>query len=391
VIPALPPATPAAPPFPVHVGVVYAPFLPERVETIQLAESSWALPVGPASVAALNAVSRQLFAVASDGSGPQPERGGPDALLSIDVEHVRLRAGPFRPEQAEVRCSAVLTDRAGVELARASATELADGAPVHAMGLFHCDALGSATSAALARAATRIRDELAASPRVQAWARERAATAQVIEASAAPTAAPPELPAPPQPPERTRWHRPFLLPRFMGGEISSGTVSSPSPGIGTQSSTGWGIYWAWDFIEWLDVEMRGGAMSHRVGWTPNPADTSSGAESGFFGTGPRIRFLSGGTVRPWIAADLAYQATVWSSYYRTVGGWGLLGSVGIDLYPVSWGAVRLAASYSAFTAVTHAVNGPTSLTPQPSDPGASAPMRTWWLSAGWIFDLGPAR
>ena len=81
----------------------------------------------------------------------------------------------------------------------------------------------------------------------------------------------------------------------------------------------------------------------RVGWTPNPADRDSPAESGFVGPGLVARLRPGRAVDPWIGVDLAYQAVVWDAYIRSVGGWGVLASAGIDVQPVRWMIARRAA------------------------------------------------
>ncbi len=54
-----------------------------------------------------------------------------------------------------------------------------------------------------------------------------------------------------------------------------------------------------------------------------------------------------------------------------------------------WGAVRVGASYSSFTATTKSTYGP-SFPPEPGDDGATASMRTVWITAAWLFDLGPS-
>jgi len=135
----------------------------------------------------------------------------------------------------------------------------------------------------------------------------------------------------------------------------------------------------------------GGPSRIRVGWTPDPADTDSGAENGFFGPLVVVRLRPGRLVDPWVAAAIAYQAVTWDSYFHSVAGWGLMGSAGIDLRVVSFGAVRAGVNYGDFTASTSSGYGMSGPTPQPWDDGARASMRNLWLSIGWVFDLGAAR
>ena len=201
---------------------------------------------------------------------------------------------------------------------------------------------------------------------------------------------PPPQEAPPRPHTEMRWRRPAPLPRYLGGGVTYGQVTSSAPGIGTLDGNGWNIYFGWDLTRWLDAGFRGGATKVRVSWTPNPADTSSPGECGFFGAGLLARFRPGKLVDPWIAGDVAWQAVLWDSYLHSVGGWSVLGSAGVDLHVWRWGAVRLGVSYSSFTGTTASGNGPTGPTPGPEDDGATAGMRTLWLTAGWLFDLGPA-
>jgi hypothetical protein len=398
VIPERPLVPTTAEPLPLHVGVAYADGLPGRAVTIRYSHSSFTLPVGAAAVAAFNAVLPQLFATASDGRAPRPAQGGADALLSIDVGDVHARPGPFRPERVELTAAAVLVERTGAELARVSVPAAAEGEPVHHANGFPCDALGSALSGALADAAARVRDELAASPRLRAWARDRAAGATALAAGsaatgpAAPEGAPPPLPAPPPQPEaRSRWLRPWPIPRYLGGGFTYGKVTGSAPGIGTREGPGWNIYSGWDLTRWLDAGFRGGAIRTRVGWTPNPADTDSPAGSGFFGVGLLARLRPGRIVDPWIAGDLAYHSVNWDSYLYSVGGWGWVGSAGVDLHVWRFGAVRVGVSYAGFGATTWSGYGQTGPTPGPEDDGATSSMETLWLTAAWIFDFGPAR
>ncbi len=202
---------------------------------------------------------------------------------------------------------------------------------------------------------------------------------------------PPAAPAsrPSAPPARRGW-RPPVVPRYLGGGFTYGKVSSPAPGIGTRDGRGWNMVMEWELAPWLDAQFRGGATRVRVGWTPNPSDTNSPAELGLVGIGALVRLRPGRRVDPWIGADLAYQGVLWDDYLHSVTDWGPLASAGVDLHVFRWGAVRLAASYGSFTATTKSGNGPTGPTPGPQDDGARASMKTLWVTAAWLFDLGPA-
>lgn len=401
VVPLRPLPPPAAEPLPIHAGVVYAAGLAERTDVLEIGGSSWAIPVGAAAVEALNAMLPTLFAVVSDGRVPQPPAGGADAILGLAVRDVRYRPGPFRPERAGLTATAILTDRAGAELAQARATVEADGEPVHGAGFYHCDALGTALAAALADAAARVRDEMAASPRLREWARARAAAAPVATGAPAReggTSAPageasaPPLPAPPPQPEaESRRRRAWIVPRWIGGGWARGRVEGTAPGIGTQEGDGWDLYLGWDFTEWLALSFRGRAFQSRVTWTPDPSDTDAPAESGLGGMGLLARLRPGRVVDPWVAVDLAYHSVNWDEYLYSVGGWGWLLSAGVDLRPVPWGAVRLGLSYSSLSATTSSGYGQAGPLPGPEDDGAGSSLETLWLTAGWIFDLGPRR
>ena len=211
------------------------------------------------------------------------------------------------------------------------------------------------------------------------------------EEAPAPEAVPPVAAPPAQTKPKTRWIRPWPIPRFLGGGLAYGKVSSPAPGVGTLDGRGWSIYFAWDLTRWLDLGFHAGASKTRVSWTPNPADTDSPGEIGFAGPGLVARLLPGRIVDPWIGVELAYQTVYWESYFHSVGGWGWLPSAGVDLQLVRFGVIRLGASYSSFTATTSSGYGQAGPTPGPEDDGQTAPMETLWLTAAWLFDFGPPR
>jgi hypothetical protein len=228
-------------------------------------------------------------------------------------------------------------------------------------------------------------------PAVLAATEEDPAALFAPEEGPPPDAAPPAPPPPPQPKEKVRRHRHWAVPRFVGGGYTYGKVSSSAPGIGTAEGRGWNLFLGWDLTTWLDLGFRAAATKTRVTWTPDPADTDSPAESGFAGPGLVARLLPGRLVDPWLGLDLAYHSVNWDEYLLSVGGWGWLGSAGLDLQLVRFGVIRLGVSYSSFTATTASGYGQTGPAPGPEDDGAKSPMETLWVTAAWLFDFGPPR
>lgn len=385
---------PPGPPIPARVGVATPEGLATRRLEPAVGERSWSFPVGWASVVAFQEASRQLFAEVVPAPGPAP--GGPEAVLEWSLPGVRLWPGPFRPERAEVEVLAVLRAGGG-EVARARAVGQAEGRPMRWLGTYHCDSGGEALAAAIGQATSQVRDQLGASPAVAAWARDptrHAAPAAEPPAGPLPASAQPApdqpLPAPERPTEGTRWFRSRYVPRYLGLDLVHGSAWSAAPGIGRVDGVGWGIRLEWDVGESFAYGMHAATTRTRVSWTPDPAQASDGAESGFIGLELLWRFRPGARVRPWVSATGAWQGVLWDTYLYSVAGWSLLASAGVDVQVVPWGAVRLGLTGSAYTGKTSSsVSGPAP--PGPGDDGWTTGVRSLWLTAGWLFDLGPAR
>lgn len=390
---------PPGPPIPARVGLSTPEGLAgQRLEPV-VGETSWSFPVGWAAVSAFHEASRQLFAEIVPAGGSAAI--GPEAVLEWSVAGVRLWPGPFRPERAEVEVTAVLRDGGG-EVARARAVGQGEGQPMRWLGTYHCDSGGEALAAAIGQATSQVRDQLGASPEVAAWVRAPArhaapaaappdqplpAAAQPASASVQPAQA---LPAPERPSAGTRWFRSAFVPRYLELDLVHGTAWSAAPGIGRIDGAGWGVRLGWDVGESFAWGLHAASTRTRVGWTPDPAQATDGAENGFVGLELLWRFRQGARVRPWVSATGAYQGVLWDTYLYSVAGWSLLASAGVDLQVVPWGAVRLGVSGSAYSATTSSsVGGPSP--PGPGEDGWTTGVRSLWLTAGWFFDLGPAR
>ncbi len=380
-LPEVPLAAPPGPPLPARVGVAWAPDLGGRTLTARSGEAAFTFPVGAAAADTFSRVAGQLFLAPAAVTSPAPEAGGP-GVLELTLVEAALARGLFGSETAEVTVTGVLRGGAG-EVARASATARAKGEPAHALGLYHCDSGGAALAGGLAQAAAQVRDALGASPAVAAWVRDPARGPPPEEATSLP-------PALPQPPASERLHRSYFVPRYLEADLVHGQAWSSAPGMKHLSGSGWGMRMAWDLGERLALGMHAAVTYVTVGFTPDPGQATDTAEDGFVGLEAQWRFRPGERLRPWLGLTVAYQGPVWDTYLYSVTGWSLVASTGVDVYVTSWGALRLGLSGSTFTATTRSSVG-AGPNPGPGEDGWSTGVRSLWLTAGWLFDLGPAR
>ena len=382
-IPDAPLPPPPGPPLPARVGVAYLDDMPGDSLDLEAARSTFRFPIGPAAVSAVNRAAPQLFEGVVPAERGVPAEGDPEGVLSFRLDSVELRPGPFKAEAAKVKLTAVLRDRRR-EVARTTVTREAEGQPVHVWGLLHCDSAGAAIGAATSAAVARARDDLGASPAVATWVRDPAREAR-------PTGAPaPPLPAVAQPPAGETWFRDRALPRYLELDAVHGTGWSGDAALDGLAGWGWGVRIGWDLGEYLALGLHAASTGVTVGWTPDPSQPTGRAENGFIGVELMVRLRPGQRVRPWFGLTGAWQGVTWSSYAYSVDGPSLLGSAGVDLVTGPAGALRLGLTYSAYSGGSGDGSTASGTPPGPGAAG-SVSMRNLYLTAGWLFDLGPAR
>jgi hypothetical protein len=384
-IPEAPLAPPPGPPLPARVGVAYPDGLDVDSLPLQVGSSGFRFPTGPAAVAAFNQVATQLFERPVPAVRATPVPGGPEAVLSFTLDELTITPGPFSPEAAEVKATAVLRDARGV-VAQATATARAEGTPHQDLGLLHCDSAGAAIGSALATVAVRLRDELGASPALAAWVRDPARLPPPGDGPEAP------LPAPAQPPEgEGQSYRAGAVPRFLELNLAHGATWGDAPGMSRADGLGLGFRVAWDIGDHVALGLLVQDSFVEVDWTPDPAQPTDTAESGLFGLELMVRFRPGEKVRPWLGLAGTYQAVTWDHYFVTSGGFALMPTAGLDVATGRWGWLRLGLAYSSFQAsMSTGWDGQGAAPPQGLE-GQSFRQRSFWLTVGWVLDLGPTR
>jgi len=118
------------------------------------------------------------------------------------------------------------------------------------------------------------------------------------------------------------------------------------------------------------------------------ADT---AESGLFGLELMVRFRPGEKVRPWLGLAGTYQAVTWDHYFVTSGGFALMPTAGLDVATGRWGWVRLGLAYSSFQASLSTEWDGQGVPPPQGLDGQSFRQQSFWVTLGWVLDLGPSR
>jgi hypothetical protein len=201
----------------------------------------------------------------------------------------------------------------------------------------------------------------------------------------------PSLPTPEQPPASEQRFRPVVVPRFIELNLAHGDGWSDTPGASHLAGWGWGLRFAWDLGEYVALGVQAQDSYVRVDWTPSPIQPTDTAEHGVVGVELMLRLRPGQAIRPWVAATLAYPIVTWDHYFHSVGGWGLLGSAGVDVATGSFGWLRLGLGYTSVSAEVASGYGQQGPTPAPGDDGTSARLRAFWLTMGWVLDLGPGR
>jgi hypothetical protein len=271
-------------------------------------------------------------------------------------------------------------------VARATATARVEVAPAEQDGASYCARSGSAIGSALAAVAVRLRDELGASPAVATWVRDPSRLPPPGDGPESP------LPAPAQPPEAEgQVYRPGGLPRFWEVNLAHGTTWGDAPGVSQAGGPGFGLRVAWELGDQVALGLLIQDSFVDVDWTPDPSQPTDTAESGLFGLELMFRFRPGEQIRPWLGLAGTYQAVTWDHYFESFGAFALMPTAGLDVATGRWGWLRLGLAWSTYRASMTSEWDGQGAPPPPGLDGQTFRQQSFWLTLGWVLDLGPSR